>query len=247
MDSPPEPRPRVVFFHDIYLEHNHPHIGRAAVEILEKIGVEPIILPEKVDSGRPAFSKGLLEKCQRLAETNLELLLPYAEQDIPIIGCEPSAMVMLVHEYLDLGPGIAARRVAENALLFEEYIVREAGKGTIGLRFDDQPRKVLLHGHCQQKATFGLESTRKMLELIPDCVVEESEAGCCGMAGAFGYEKEHYEISLQIAEDRLAPRVRAADRETIICAPGTSCREQIEHTTERKTLHPLEVFARALI
>lgn len=241
-----DPAPEVLFFHDIYLEHNHPQIGKQAVKILEKGGVKPIILPEKVDSGRPAFSKGLLEKARQLAETNLDLLRPYALRGLPIIGCEPSSMVMLVNEYPDLQPGADAERVAELTMLFEEFILKAVDKGEMNFSFDHRPRRILLHGHCQQKTYFGTQSTREFLELIPNCVVEETDAGCCGMAGAFGYEKEHYQLSIDIAEQRLAPSVRAAEPETIICAPGTSCRDQIHHTTHRKALHPVEVFARAL-
>lgn len=239
-------RPQIVFFHDTYMEFNYPHIGEAAVKILEKAGFEPIVLPQKVDSGRPAVSKGLLKKAQRLAEKNLELLAPYARRGVPIVGCEPSSVVMLVKEYPDLVPGADAEAVAGTAMILDEFLVREAEAGNLDLQFDDTPRKVLFHGHCQQKANFGSEWTRKMLELIPNCVVEETESGCCGMAGAFGYETEHYELSIQIAEMGLAPEVRAAEAETIICAAGTSCREQIAHTTGREAVHPVEVAAGAL-
>ena len=245
--SKEEDQPEILFFHDLYLEHNHPQIGKAAVAILEKLGVRPIILPDRVDSGRPAFSKGLLTKARQLAETNLALLEPYAKKGMPILGCEPSSMVMLVNEYPDLVPGPAADLVAGQAMLFEEYLLQVLDQGKIKLQFDGKPRQILLHGHCQQKAYFGLESTRRLLEIIPNCRVKDSEAGCCGMAGAFGYEKEHYQISVEIAEQRLAPAVRSASPETIICAPGTSCREQIHHTAERAALHPLEVFAQALV
>jgi FAD/FMN-containing dehydrogenase/Fe-S oxidoreductase len=238
---------QVVFFHDTYLEYNYPHIGRAAVKIFEKAGLDLIVLKEKVDSGRPAFSKGLLDKARKLAVQNLEILAPYAEQGIPIVGCEPSVVVMLKKEYRDLVPGSVSDLIAESALMVEGYLVREIEAGKITFQFDDQPRRVLYHGHCQQKANFGTEDTLKLLGLIPGCRVEEIEAGCCGMAGAFGYEKEHYQFSLEIAELELAPRVREADPEVIICASGTSCREQILHTTDREAIHPLELFARALL
>ena len=243
-DIPPR---EVVFFYDTYMEFNYPHIGAAAVKILEEAGFTPIVLKEKVDSGRPAVSKGLLKKAQRLAEKNIALLAPYAKQGIPIVGCEPSSVVMLVKEYPDLVPGADTRAIAEVSLMLDEFLVRESEAGNVTLNFDDSPRRVLFHGHCQQKANFGTEWTRKMLELIPNCTVEETESGCCGMAGAFGYEKEHYELSIQIAEMGVAPEVRAANAETIICAVGTSCREQIGHTTERVALHPIEVMADSLV
>lgn len=243
---PVSSKKKVVFFHDTYMEHNHPHIGQAAVEVLEKMGYQPLVLDKKVDSGRPAVSKGLLPKARRLAEKNIALLAPYAEQGLPIVGCEPSSVVMLVKEYRSLVPGPESDRVAEAAFCLEDFLIEEARIETMDLAFDQRPRHVLFHGHCQQKANFGTENTRKLLELIPNCTVEDSESTCCGMAGAFGYEKEHYDLSIQIAELGLAPKVRAAAPETIICATGTSCREQIGDTTSRNALHPIEVFAQAL-
>ena len=237
---------QVIFFYDTYLEYNYPHIGRAAVKILNKAGVEPIVLSEKVDSGRPAFSKGVLQKAQNLAQINIDILAGYAAQGIPILGCEPSVMVMLKKEYRDLVPGKDADLVSDGAYLIEEYIIKEVENGRMDFQFDGQPRKILFHGHCQQKANFGTKDTIKLLRLIQNCQVEEIEAGCCGMAGAFGYEKEHYSLSMEIAELGLAPRIREAAPDTIICASGTSCREQIHHTTSRQAIHPLEIFASAL-
>ena len=238
---------QVLFFYDTYLEFNYPHIGQAAIQIFNKAGLDSIVLNEKVDSGRPAFSKGVLQKAKDLAEKNISILADYAAQGIPILGCEPSVIVMLKKEYRDLIPGKVTDQIAQITFLVEEYIIREVENGRIKFQFDGQPRKVLYHGHCQQKANFGTASTLKLLNLIENCHVEEIEAGCCGMAGAFGYEKEHYSLSLEIAELGLAPKIREADPETIICASGTSCREQILHTTNREAVHPLEIFAIALI
>ena len=237
---------QAVFFYDTYLEYNYPHIGQALVRIFEKGGLDLIILEGQVDSGRPAYSKGVLEKAQNLARKNLALLAPYAEKGIPIIGCEPSDVVMLKKEYLDLAPGASASKVAAQAMLAEDFLVQEIKAGKAQFDFDHLPRQILYHGHCQQKAHFGTESTLDLLKSIPGSSVEQIDAGCCGMAGAFGYEKEHYPLSLEIAELGLAPRIREAQPTTIICASGTSCREQIAHTTDRKALHPLEVFASAL-
>ncbi len=236
----------VVLFYDTYLEYNYPWIGQAAVFILEQAGINPIILRDKSDSGRPAFSKGLLDKASRLAKKNLDLLLPYAREGIPIVGCEPSDVVMLTKEYRDLRPGPESDLVAGVSRMLEDYLLEEINAGRVQFSFDHKPRKVLYHGHCQQKANFGTDATLGLLRAIPSCSVEEINAGCCGMAGAFGYEKEHYQLSIEIAEMKLAPAVRAVDPETIIAASGTSCREQITHTTGRKALHPLEVFSTAL-
>jgi len=154
---------------------------------------------------------------------------------------------MLVGEYPELLPGEDAEIVAKMTRMIDQFLVDEAQAGNLDLSFDDTPRHILFHGHCQQKANFGTQATHDMLKLIPNCTVEETESGCCGMAGSFGYEKEHYELSIKIAEMSLAPTVRAADENTIICAPGTSCRDQIKHTTGRTVRHPIEVLADALI
>lgn len=240
-------RTSVVFFHDTFIEHNNPHVGQAAIQILEAGGYKVIILPEKKCCGRPAVSKGLLDEAARLARHNLALLAPYAERDIPIVGCEPSCMAMLVDDYADLVPGPESQAVAQMAMPIEKFLVREHAAGRLDLPLDDTPRRVLFHGHCQQKALFGTVDTLTLLEMIPNCQVEQIESGCCGMAGSFGYEHEHYDLSIQLAEISLAPAVRAAPPKTIICAAGTSCRQQIEHTTGRRAMHPIEVVAAALV
>jgi len=237
---------QVVFFHDTFMEHNSPHIGEAAIRLLEAAGCEPIVLTNRVCCGRPAVSKGFLGEARKLAQHNIRLLAPYAARGIPIVGCEPSCMAMLVDEYPDLVPGEEAEAIAKVSMLLDAYIAQLAESGGLELDFDATPRHVLFHGHCQQKASFGTEGTHRMLGLIPNCTVEEIDSGCCGMAGSFGYEKEHYDLSIKLAEMTLAPAVRNADAETIICAAGTSCREQIEHTTGQMALHPVEVLAGAL-
>ncbi len=240
-------RQQVVFFHDTFMEHNDPHIGKAAIKVLEAAGYDPILLKDKKCCGRPALSKGLLDEAARLARHNVALLAPYAEQGIPIVGCEPSCLSALVEEYPDLVPGPQAKTVASMVMPIDAFLVREAQEGRLSLSFDDTPREVLFHGHCHQKAVFGTASTHAMLKLIPSCTVSEVDSGCCGMAGSFGYEAEHYDLSLKVAELALAPAVRAAPAETIICAMGTSCREQIDHTADRSALHPIEVLASALV
>lgn len=237
----------VIFFHDTFTEHNHPHIGQAAIKALRAAGFEPRLLPDKACCGRPAVSKGLLDQAARLARHNIGLLAPYAKEGVPIVGIEPSCMTMLRNEYLDLVPGVEANAVAEVATTIETLIVQAGEAGNLDLRFKNAPCHVLFHGHCQQKAIFGTDNTRKLFQLIPDCRIDEIESGCCGMAGSFGYEKEHYELSIKLAEMSLAPAVRGASKEAIICASGTSCRDQIEHTTGRRAMHPIEVFADALI
>jgi FAD/FMN-containing dehydrogenase/Fe-S oxidoreductase len=246
-DVRPQDQRRVIFFHDTFTEHNDPQIGQAAIRVLQAAGYQPMILEDRVCCGRPAVSKGLLDEALALAKHNIALLAPYAKQDIPIIGVEPSCMAMLVDEYLDLVPGEDAQAVARQTMLVDGFLAREAKGGRLRLNLDDTPRHVLFHGHCQQKSAFGTASTLEMLSMIPNCTVEEIESGCCGMAGSFGYEREHYDLSIQLAEMSLAPAVRAAGEDTLICVMGTSCRDQVEHTTGRCALHPIEILASALV
>jgi FAD/FMN-containing dehydrogenase/Fe-S oxidoreductase len=245
-DLEQDDRPPVVFFHDTFVEHNHPAVGRAAVEVMLAAGFNPIILPDRQCCGRPAVSKGLLEEARAKAEHNLRLLAPYARKGIPIVGLEPSCMTMLTHDYPDLVPGDSARQVAQVSHLLDGYLAPLLQRGSVKLKFDGHPRRVLYHGHCQQKAQYGTQSTLMMLSNIANCQVEEIESSCCGMAGSFGYEHEHYDLSIQLAEMSLAPAIRKAKSDTIICASGTSCRDQITHTTGRRALHPMEVLAMAL-
>jgi Fe-S oxidoreductase len=242
----PQTGKRVVFFHDTFMEHNNPEVGQAAWKVLEAAGFEPLLLGKKECCGRPAVSKGLLDEAVRLARHNIALLAPFAREGIPIVGCEPSCISMLIDEYPDLVPGDDANAVAEMAMPIEHLLEREMAEGELELSFDETRRKVLFHGHCHQKAVFGVSGTLSLLRKIPNCEVEEVDSGCCGMAGSFGYEAEHYDMSIQLAEMKLAPAVRAAAETTIICTPGTSCRDQTEHTTGRRALHPIEFFAGAI-
>jgi FAD/FMN-containing dehydrogenase/Fe-S oxidoreductase len=237
----------VAFFHDTFMEHQDRQIGQAAIQALEAAGYDPIVFIHKKCCGRPAFSKGMLDEAKRLATHNVALMSKVAEAGLPIIGCEPSCMAMLADEYPDLVPSPEAEAISKLATTIEVFLCKEAEAGRLKLQFDGAPRHVLVHGHCQGKAVFGIESTVRMLELIPNCTVEVIESSCCGMAGSFGYEAEHYDLSIQLAEMTLAPAIREAGAETIICAPGTSCREQIAHTTGRRALHPIEVLADALV
>jgi len=238
---------RQVRFYTPLCRWGYKAIGRAAVRILNSAGYDPILPAKRKCCGRPAVSKGLLDEAKKLALHNIRLLAPYAHQGMPIVGCEPSCTAMLVDEYQDLVPGEDSRVVAPQTRMIDRFIVEEVEAGRLQLEFDDTPRRILFHGHCQQKSTSGTEYTLRMLRLIPNCEVEQIEAGCCGMAGSFGYEKEHYDLSIQIAEMALAPAVRAAPEDTIISAIGTSCREQILHTTGRTALHPIQILADALL
>ena len=238
----------VVLFHDTFMEHNHPQVGMAAVRVLEAAGYRAILVENRRCCGRPAVSKGLLADARDSAQHNVQLLAPYAREGISIVGCEPSCMTMLAEEYADLVPGEDSRVVSRMVMPLDSFLVQEHQAGRLGgLEFDGASREVLFHGHCQQKAVFGTKTTHDMLKLVPHCTVEQVESGCCGMAGSWGYEAEHYDLSIRLAELALAPAVRSAPTGAIICATGVSCRDQIAHTTGRQAVHPIEVLADALV
>lgn len=235
----------VVLFDDTFLDYNTPSIGQAAVKVLEAAGYR-VRLVDKRCCGRPAISKGLMDTAKSMAKHNLAVLAPMARRGIPIVGCEPSCVSALTDDYCDLFPGADAEVVAAATQTIDAFLVGLAEAGELSLNFDDKPRTILFHGHCHQKALSGTATIKQMLSLIPNAKVSEIQSGCCGVAGSFGYEAEHYDISIKIGEDRLLPAIREAAPETIIAASGTSCREQIEHGTDRIPLHPVEVLAAAL-
>ena len=240
-------RPQVVLFNDTFNTYNDPHIAIAAAQVLEAAGFE-VLLPGIRCCGRPMISKGLVKQARAAARDTVKRLAPYANAGLPIVGLEPSCLLSLKDEYLYLLPDDAqARLVASRAVLFEEFVASLADKGELPLRFKSEARDVILHGHCHQRALTGMGSTHKVLGLPTGYRVSEVDSSCCGMAGAFGYEKEHYEISCRMAERRLLPAVRSASSETLIVAPGTSCRHQISHGTGRKVLHPAELLRDAMV
>ncbi|MXZ17238.1 MAG: FAD-binding protein [Rhodothermaceae bacterium] len=238
---------QVVLFHDTFNTFNDPHVSIAAVEVLEAAGFE-VILPGHRCCGRPLISKGLVKKARAAAMDTVERLLPYAKQGLPIIGLEPSCLLSMRDEYLYLLPESEdARIVASQAVLFDEFIARLAEEGQLPMTFTSTAKEVLLHGHCHQRALVGTEPTRKILALPENYHVREVDSSCCGMAGAFGYEKEHYAISRKMAERRLVPEMRSAGRDALIVAPGTSCRHQLQHYDIKRVLHPAEVLRDAMI
>ncbi|MCH8842470.1 MAG: FAD-binding protein [SAR324 cluster bacterium] len=239
-------RPAVVLFHDTFMEYNYPEVGRAAVAVLEHAGCR-VILADKKCCARPLISKGLLDEAKRYAVHNIAALKDYARQGIPIVGVEPSCILTLSDDYLDLVPGADAELVAAQTTTIDEFLQKLHGQGR--LRFDSnggKSREVLVHGHCHQKSLVGTEPTLEVLRAIPGFHVSEIASGCCGMAGSFGYEKEKYELSMAIGEQRLLPAVRAAAPDAVIVADGISCRQQIRHATHREPQHLVEVVAEAL-
>jgi Fe-S oxidoreductase len=240
----PHERPTVVLLDDTFMRYNEPHVGVAAVRVLEAFG-HRVALAGLTCCGRPMISKGLLKEAQQLAAQNVHQLMFFIKQGLPIVGCEPSCLSAIKDDYLDLVGGEAARRVAENTFMLEEFLTTQPPQKAGWQRRPPLPRRVLLHGHCHQKALFGTSATLALLRST-GYDVTEIPSGCCGMAGSFGYEKEHYDLSLQIGELSLFPAVRAAAPEVIIAAPGVSCRHQIAHATGRETKHPIEVVAEAV-
>ncbi|MFQ5709339.1 MAG: anaerobic glycerol-3-phosphate dehydrogenase subunit C [bacterium] len=237
---------KVVLFNDTFMTYNYPDIGKAAVAVLEAADCQ-VILPEKKCCGRPFLSKGLLEQARAHAQFNVEKLFPLVEQGYAIVGCEPSCILTFRDEYPDLLKDSRAKAVAEHSYLIEEFLQQQREQNEIELTLEPAESKFLLHGHCHLKALVGMDPTVEMLQMIPEARVEVVDSGCCGMAGAFGFEKEHYEVSLAMGRDRLFPAIAAKDRDWQVAASGVSCRQQIEHGTGRETLHPVEILARHLI
>ncbi|GAB4179313.1 MAG: FAD-binding and (Fe-S)-binding domain-containing protein [Terrimicrobiaceae bacterium] len=241
---------RVHVFLDEFTDYNDPEIGVATVRLLQGLGYE-VNLPHQVESGRAALSKGLLRRARKFAERNVQLLQGVISAEEPLIGIEPSALLCFRDEYPDLLRGeaqAAARRLAGNAFLLEEFLAREIDAGRVRSgQFRAADRVIHLHGHCQQKALSSLTPVVRVLELPQGHSVRIIPSGCCGMAGSFGYEVEHYELSQKIGELVLFPRARAAGPEEIIAAAGTSCRHQIHDATGRRALHPAEILLEALL
>lgn len=241
---------QVHLFIDEFTNFNDVEIGKTAIKTLQKLGYE-IITPKHVASGRSYLSKGMLDDAKQLANKNVSLLKDLVTEDIPLVGIEPSAILTFRDEYPDLVDEHlveAAKTLAKNALMFDEFIAREIDKKHIKKeQFKKDKKLIKLHGHCQQKAVGSLVPTKKMLSLPENYEVHLIPSGCCGMAGSFGYEKEHYDLSMQIGELVLFPTVREQSEEVIIAAPGTSCRHQIHDGTGRKALHPVEILWEALI
>jgi len=237
-------RGRVVLLVDTFTEFYYPSIGRAAVNLLEAAGCD-VILASTGCCGRPMISNGMLRQAQQLARTNIERLQGLAEEGTPIVGLEPSCVVTLKDEYPDLVPGAAAEAVARQTFMIEEFLqlLRERG---VDLPLARREYRLLLHGHCHQKAMVGTAPSLSALRSIPGAVVQEVDSGCCGMAGSFGFEAEHYETSLAMGRRVLFGAVREFPADGIIVAAGASCRQQIFHGTGRRALHLVEVLANAL-
>jgi Fe-S oxidoreductase len=233
----------VVLLVDTFERYFEPEIARAALAVLEAGGyqvrlLQPLDGKHPLCSGRTFLAVGLVDEARVEARRMLDALKPYVERGIPVIGLEPSCLLTLRDEFRSMLPGAETDALAERALLLEEFLAQQHQAGELQLKLKPlSVRRVLVHGHCHQKAFATMSEMQQVLALIPELAVEVIDSGCCGMAGAFGYEAAHYELSMKMAELSLLPTVRAAGNDTLLIANGTSCRHQIYDATERESQH----------
>ncbi|TFH49831.1 MAG: FAD-binding oxidoreductase, partial [Lysobacterales bacterium] len=252
-DTPREAGGReVVLLVDTFNRWFEPDNARAALKVLEAAGYRVTLAqaPEgerPLCCGRTFLAAGLIEQAREEARRMLDVLTPHVARGLPVIGLEPSCLYTLKDEFLAMLPGEVTQKVAGNAMLLEEFLNAEQQAERLALPlFPLAQKRALLHGHCHQKAFDGLGAVESVLKLIPELQVDTVPGTCCGMAGAFGYEAEHYAVSMQMAELDLLPAVRASADDTLIVADGTSCRHQISDATPRKPVHVAQVLAAAL-
>ena len=243
----------VVLFIDTFNNYFEPDNARAALKVLEAAGYT-VHIPRAKDTKRPLccgrtyLATGMVDKARAEAQRTIDTLMPYIERGIPVVGLEPSCLLGMRDEFLSLWPTPQAAELDLNAYLFEEFIARELDAGRFKLNLKSLPqKKALLHGHCHQKAFAAMPAVLRVLKLIPELQTELIESSCCGMAGSFGYDAEHYDVSMQMAEAALLPKVREAGKDTLIIADGTSCRHQIHDGAQREAVHVARVLADALV
>ena len=253
MEQQPAAGRLVYLFADEFTNHEEAELGLTFVRLLNRLGYR-VEIPRHVESGRAAMSKGCLRLAKKYAVRNVTLLKDKVSAEMPLVGIEPSCILSFRDEYPDLVPQEMrsdAQELGRNCLLFDEFLMREVRAGRIGPEvFREVRADIWLHGHCHQKSLVGVGQTAGLLRLIPGAVVHVIPSGCCGMAGSFGYEKEHYATSMAIGEMVLFPTVRKAmgpssgdaSRLTLVAAPGTSCRHQILDGTGFLARHPLEIL-----
>ncbi len=237
-------RAKVALLVDLFTDYHEPEVGKAAVRLLESVGYE-VIVPDISDLGRTRLSKGLVKEAKKKVRLLLPELYGYAQNDIAVIGLEPSEILTLRDEYLDLCKEDQlemAKAVSKNAYQLEEFLIESAGDRLPAGR---EKTKVYVHGHCHAKALVGMKPTMKLLRIAGYQPVD-LQTGCCGMAGSFGYETKHYEVSMDIGELVLFPSLRKLEEDALVCAPGFSCRHQINDGTGRRAFHPAELLARNL-
>ena len=239
----------VVLLVDTFNRYFEPDNARAAIRVLQSAGyrvhaADPVEGSRPLCCGRTFLSAGLVDQARTEAKRVLDALNPWVARGVPIIGLEPSCLFTLRDEFGVLLPGTEA--LAKNSFLFEEFLANESNAGRLQLKLKPVAKEALLHGHCHQKAFAVMGAVEQVLRLVPQLKVRTVESSCCGMAGSFGYEAEHYDISMKMGEASLLPAVRAASAETLVVADGTSCRHQIEHGAQRKALHVARILEQAL-
>lgn len=234
-------RGRVLLLADCFTTYNEPNIGRAAVRILERAGYA-VELAHLVCCGRAMISKGFLHQTRTLIQEQIDALIRQLADGTPLLGLEPSCLLTLADEWTELLPGSQTKTIAAAARLADNWLAEQVQCGRCELPLRPLRQRCLLHGHCHQKALVGAAGSASVLRLVPELDVKVLDTGCCGMAGSFGFEREHYDLSVQIANLDLMPALEEAP-EALVAAPGTSCRHQIQDLADRHAYHPLEVLA----
>jgi Fe-S oxidoreductase len=267
LDENGQPPPHVLIFPDTFISYHEPDIGDVTVKLIQRLCHVPIVgkhgrsgvatqihVPHPSElrcCGRPLISNGLLPQAVKLAQQNVARLHPWAIcSGSPIISCEPSCILTIKDDYPALLQGEDRRKAEKVAAVcqsIEEYLEKTLSNGmrqpsAHPVKFKPGPKQILVQGHCHQRSLVGMDATLKLLRRIPGAEVIDLDAGCCGMAGSFGYEKEHYEISRLVGEQRLFPALRKAPADAVVVAPGFSCRMQIKHFTGRIALHPAQLL-----
>jgi FAD/FMN-containing dehydrogenase/Fe-S oxidoreductase len=236
---------------DTFNRYFEPENARAAIAVLKAAGYQVHLPPANAGRplccGRTFLAAGLVNEAREEARRTISTLAPYVERGIPIVGLEPSCLLGLRDEFLSMLPGADSTKLAANAFLFEEFLAREDAAGRLKLKLRPlREKKAWLHGHCHQKAFAAMPAVERVLKLVPELAVETIESSCCGMAGAFGYEAAHYDVSMKMGELSLLPKVRSAGRDELVVADGTSCRHQIADGAGREALHVARVLECAL-
>jgi Fe-S oxidoreductase len=250
--SPPLANNEVVLLADTFNNYFEPDNLRAARKVLESAGYTVHVARAANDSrplccGRTFLATGMVDQAKHEARRTLAALKPWVERGVPIVGLEPSCLLTLRDEFLPLLPGAETEALAAKAMLFEEFLVAERKAGHLDLKLQPLPQsKALLHGHCHQKAFDAFTPVQEVLGWIPGLNVEIVDSSCCGMSGSFGFDAEHYDVSMKMGEAGLLPAVRSAAADTLILADGTSCRHQIADGSRRDAIHVAQVVANAL-
>ena len=239
----------VYLFSDEFTNYNDVDLGITTIRLLNRLGYN-VVIPQHIESGRTFISKGFVRKAKEIAISNVQTLSEIINEETPLLGIEPSAILTFRDEYPDLVNKELkekAKKLAKNALMIDEFLADEFAKRNISQElFSEEKKHIKLHGHCQQKAIASTKPTLEILQIPKNYTAEEIPSGCCGMAGSFGYEKEHYDLSMKVGELVLFPEIRKTADNVLISAAGTSCRHQIKDGTNRDALHPIEILYLAL-